>query len=467
MIMEMELIEAFLFDREKRVKHQEELLKENKDKTLVTVRINYPGIEKSNYITDDIVNIIYSEILTYYKKYIIYNDKYKNREGAICHFLFNLDFITVKKLMIDIEENHILGRCLDIDVYTMKENKLRGISRSDLFKSPRRCFICDLDAKICSRAQTHSMEEIKTYFEETYSKYKQQEKKTEKLAYDISQIALKAMISEVSTFPSFGLVSPVTSGSHKDMDYYTFLDSSMAIAPYLKEMFYIGCNYHEEKYIFDAIRDVGKVCEIKMFEVTKNVNTHKGMIFLMGIVMASIGKVIYDKKKFDEITNVIKSMVEDILNDFKDLEKKEKLTHGEKLYLDYGFTGIRGQVKDGLSVLFDNIIDKYMDSKLKGNDLYTQILIELMSKVEDSTIVYRHNIDTLRKVQSDAKHILQLGGIYTLEGKKICDELEKEYIKDNISPGGCADLLAVCILLMDIKKVFKEYNLYIDKTAIS
>ncbi len=73
--MEMELIEAFLFDREKRVKHQEELLKENKDKTLVTVRINYPGIEKSNYITDDIVNIIYSEILTYYKKYIqkIYN----------------------------------------------------------------------------------------------------------------------------------------------------------------------------------------------------------------------------------------------------------------------------------------------------------------------------------------------------------------------------------------------------------
>ena len=64
--MEMELIEAFLFDREKRVKHQEELLKENKDKTLVTVRINYPGIEKSNYITDDIVNIIYSEILTYY-----------------------------------------------------------------------------------------------------------------------------------------------------------------------------------------------------------------------------------------------------------------------------------------------------------------------------------------------------------------------------------------------------------------
>lgn len=115
--MNVDLISEFLLDREKRVAHQGELLKKNKDKTLVTVRINYPGIEKSNYITDDIVNIIHSEILTYYEKYIVYNDKYKNREGMICHLLFDLDFIVVKNLMIEIEENHILGRCLDIDVY--------------------------------------------------------------------------------------------------------------------------------------------------------------------------------------------------------------------------------------------------------------------------------------------------------------------------------------------------------------
>ena len=56
----MDFISAFLFDRDKRVAYQEDLLKKNKDKTLVTIRINYPGIEKSNYITDDIVNIIYN-----------------------------------------------------------------------------------------------------------------------------------------------------------------------------------------------------------------------------------------------------------------------------------------------------------------------------------------------------------------------------------------------------------------------
>ena len=448
----MDLITEFLFDRDKRVAYQEHLLKENKDKTLVTIRINYPGIEKSNYITDNIVNTIYNEILTYYGKFIVFEDKYKNKEGIVAHFLFDLDFVNVKKEMINVEEEHILGRCLDIDVYTLKNDKVIGISRSDLFKKPRRCFICDLDAKICSRAQTHTIDEIKNYFEVVYKNFKDSQKKTESLAYEVSQMALKAMISEVSTFPSFGLVSPISSGAHKDMDYYTFLNSAVAITPFLKKMFEVGYSYYSPEYIFDVIRDIGKECEKKMFEATNNINTHKGMIFLMGISMAAIGKALYENKEFYQIQDIIKSMVKNILDDFKELHKKEKLTHGERLYLEYGFTGIRGQVQDGLSVLFDNIIDNYINSDLKENDLYTQILIELMARVEDSTVVYRHDISTLRKVQSDAKDLLNMGGIFTEKGRQKCHHLEDLYIKENISPGGCADLLAISILLIDVKK---------------
>lgn len=448
----MDLITEFLLDRDRRVLYQEHLLKENKDKTLVTIRINYPGIEKSNYITDNIVNTIYNEILTYYGKFIVFEDKYKNKEGIVAHFLFDLDFVNVKKEMINVEEEHILGRCLDIDVYTLKNDKVIGISRSDLFKKPRRCFICDLDAKICSRAQTHTIDEIKNYFEVVYKNFKDSQKKTESLAYEVSQMALKAMISEVSTFPSFGLVSPISSGAHKDMDYYTFLNSAVAITPFLKKMFEVGYSYYSPEYIFDAIRDIGKECEEKMFEATNNINTHKGMIFLMGISMAAIGKALYENKEFYQIQDIIKSMVKNILDDFKELHKKEKLTHGERLYLEYGFTGIRGQVQDGLSVLFDNIIDNYINSDLKENDLYTQILIELMARVEDSTVVYRHDISTLRKVQSDAKDLLNMGGIFTEEGRQKCHHLEDLYIKENISPGGCADLLAISILLIDVKK---------------
>ncbi|MGL5313977.1 MAG: triphosphoribosyl-dephospho-CoA synthase CitG [Peptostreptococcaceae bacterium] len=451
-----DLIEEFLFDREKRVSHQKELMEKYKDKTLVTIRVNYPGIEKSNFVTDDIVEIIYNDIMKYHKKYVVYNDKYKNKEGVVCHILFRADFVSIKKLMIDIEEKHMLGRCVDIDVYTYKNGKVIGISRADLYKAPRKCFICDLDAKICSRAQTHSIEEIKQYFDEVYNSYKKKEIKSEKLSYDISQLALKAIISEVSTFPSFGLVSPISTGSHKDMNYYTFLNSAIAITPFIKDMAKVGYNYNHSRYIFDAIREIGVACEEKMFEATNNINTHKGMIFLMGICASAVSKALYESKEFFEIKDIIKDMVGNILDDFKDLHLKGKLTHGEKLYLEHGFTGVRGQVKDGLAIVFDGIISEYETSDLKENDLYIQILIHLMSLVEDSTVVYRQDIETLRKVQNEAKELLSIGGVSTIEGKLRIEELEKEYIEKNISPGGCADLLAISIFLIEIKK--KYYN---------
>ena len=75
-----------------------------------------------------------------------------------------------------------------------------------------------------------------------------------------------------------------------------------------------------------------------------------------------------------------------------------------------------------------------------------------MARVEDSTVVYRHGINTLKKVQEDAKKLLNEGGMFTEIGKQKSYQLEQLYIEENISPGGCADLLAISILLMDVKK---------------
>lgn len=456
-MIDMEVIQAFLLDREKRVHYQNQLLAQYKDSTLVTIRVNYPGVKKSNYINDDIIKTIYTEIKRFYQDQIVFDEIYKNREGLIGHILFDLDLVNTKNKMIDIEENHIFGRYLDIDVYSMIDNEVKTISRVELGRQPRKCFICDLDAKLCSRSQKHNIEEIFDKFEESYSNFKTQEKEIDDISYKVSQLALKAMISEVSTFPSFGLVSPVSNGSHKDMDYYTFLDSAVEITPYLREMYKIGHSIYSPKVIFNAIRKVGIECENAMFKATNGINTHKGMIFLMGTVIAAVGKCNYNNYGFDKIKEVLKEMVVDILKDFDSLDTKTDLTHGERLYKEYGFTGIRGQVKEGLSIIFDEIIPKYIGEDLDENKLYTQILIHLMANIEDSTIVYRHDINMLKKVKDDANQLLQIGGVYTDEGIEKIHSMEIEYIEKNISPGGCADLLALTIFLMHLKEEVFTY----------
>ncbi len=459
-MQQVEEIELFLRDRDRRVEHQEEILRSSKGLSLATVRINYPGIEKSNYVTDSIAKMICNEISIFHKKHIIFCEEYRSKEGYIGHFIFDIDHITVKKFLVDLEENHILGRCVDLDVYYLKKNErfnfeeICGISRSDLGKGPRRCFICDEEARICSRAQSHSLEDIKNYFEVKFSEYMDYIKGRDNLAYNISQFALKGIISEVSTMPSFGLVSPSTMGSHKDMDYYTFVDSSFAIAPYIKDMASLGYSYHHPKEIFEVIRFIGMDCEKAMFEATNGVNTHKGMIFLVGILTAAIAKAMYENASFGRIEEILKDMCENILDDFKDIDKKVKLTHGEKLYVNYGFTGIRGEVKSGLPVLFKEIIPNYLSSNLKGHDLYAHTLLRLMSKVEDSTIVHRQSIEKLHEIQKKAEEIIALGGLESSKGTEAALNFEKTCIKDNVSPGGSADLLAVIIFLGEIKKNF-------------
>ena len=451
-----EAVNKILNDREYRVEYQKKLMGNYAENnyTLVTIRINYPGIEKSNVLTDFMVNTILEDIETYNFKHIIYNEKYKNGEGLIGHFIIDEDSLKVKKNMIEVEENHILGRCVDIDVYGNDNGKLYGVSRSDLGLQPRKCFICQEEARICSRMQKHSLKDINDFFINRYEKYILYRNEKNKLSYEISQLSLKAMIEEVSTMPSFGLVSPCTNGSHKDMNFYTFLNSSFAIAPFIKEMVEVGYSYSKISDIFSVIRRLGIDCEKKMFQVTNGINTHKGMIFLIGIVSASIGKALYEGLQFKDIKSIIREMCKDIVEDFYNLDKKIKLSHGENLYLKYGFTGIRGEVFNGLEIIFDYALPIYESLSLKENELYAHTLLVIMSELNDSTIVHRHGINELNEVKEKSKKILSLGGFNSCSGKELALQFEKECIEMNISPGGSADLLAVTIFLDEVQNKY-------------
>ena len=48
---------------------------------------------------------------------------------------------------------------------------------------------------------------------------------------------------------------------------------------------------------FKDLREVGKVAEKEMYEATKGINTHKGTIFSMGILLAVLGVHLKENKK--------------------------------------------------------------------------------------------------------------------------------------------------------------------------
>lgn len=277
------------------------------------------------------------------------------------------------------------------------------------------------------------------------------------ISFKLAEFAMQAMIYEVSCFPSPGLVSPISSGAHKDMDFYTFIDSTAVLNKYMFMFSEAGINSNNLDELFVSLRRIGVKAEEEMFLKTKNINTHKGMIFLMGLTLGSTSFCIKNKSNFGDIKENIKNMCAGITNELKEAEKKTEdlMSHGEKLYVKHGITGVRGEAEEGIPLAFDLGLKEYeRASDLNENDRLIHTLFHIMSECEDSTILHRQNFHILNYVKETSKEIIDRGGLYNPKMKEDIYILNEKFIQKNISPGGSADILAVTVFLSLVKKEF-------------
>lgn len=164
-------VDELLDAREKRVGLIAKLLKQYNIPLLV-MRVNYPGLKKTNAVTVTMINEISPLICT------ILSDKVKGTfltqgaEGPIFYAAVEEDVAALKTIALQFEENHSLGRCLDLDVY---DHLGQSISRQDLGSPRRKCYLCEDDAHHCVRARRHSEREVIEYIEERVMEYSKSE----------------------------------------------------------------------------------------------------------------------------------------------------------------------------------------------------------------------------------------------------------------------------------------------------
>lgn len=282
--------------------------------------------------------------------------------------------------------------------------------------------------------------------------------KIDDTAFKLAEFAVQAMIYEVSCYPSPGLVSPVSNGAHDDMNYYTFINSTCTLIKYFTLISEEGLKAGKSSELFGNIRRIGRLGEKDMFIKTKGVNTHKGMLFLLGTACAASGKAIKEHRDFCDIQNIIKEMASGIIKrELSTVTENNSLSYGEKLYLKYKVTGVRGEVEKGMPVIFNFSIDFYDKCKeLDINDRLIHTLIGIMQKCEDTNIIHRHSYDTLLKVQKRAEDIIAAGGMNTGEGRKMVDILCTDFEKEHISPGGSADILGVTVFFDMVREYMRS-----------
>lgn len=399
--------------REQRALYQQELLNTYQLR-LVVIKANYPGANKGNLYTNYVAFKGYLDLVKQLS--IEFIDAQYTLEGLIIYLVVHDDLINSKKQALLIEDSK-LGRLLDIDVYDQDKQ----ISRQDLGYEPRPCFLCSNLAIVCTRNQSHSLEEIQDYF-------------INLVMNDIfngalyQNLAIMGMINELCKPYAFGTVSINSSGSHHDMDKLTFFNSIEAISTELNQLNKIDTTS------FNELRRLGIIIEDKMFTATNGINTHKGTIFLLLLLFGAYNNV----KDINLLSKEIKRLSKDIMDDFN----KDSNSFTQSIYHETKITGIRGFAKSGFSFLFEEELYKDID--------LLKTYLTIITQTTDTTIIKRSGLKALTIVQDLARR--------ALEDESKVKELDDYCNKNLLSCGGSADILIVSIILNMIENYQEKIN---------
>ena len=372
-------------------------------------------------------------------------------EAMIC---VRADAKEIKRRLCALEDGEAMGRLLDIDVIGPDGGKL---SRTDIGLPARRCLLCDKPAPVCARSRAHSADAlfqranaiIDAHFEDAFAKR-------------TAENAQRALLFEVAVTPKPGLVDRHNAGAHKDMDVFTFIDSACALRPYFETCARVGLAHRggDAQACFDALRVPGLLAEDAMRRATGGVNTHKGAIFSLGIACASLGM------GYGEPLNVHETLMRcgamtgaQMQKELEEAKAGQARTFGEAIYQKAGVGGVRAEAASGFAsvrVIALPRLKAGLDAGLLLNDAALCALVALMASTQDTNAVHRGGEAGAAAMRGEARALnaeideaLAAGGMSQKIGRlkeKLAD-WDARMSAAGISPGGCADLLAMALLM--------------------
>ena len=261
------------------------------------------------------------------------------------------------------------------------------------------------------------------------------------IPYIIGHLASMALQAELDTTPKPGLVDRNDNGAHRDMDYALMRRSIQALHPYFVRLAQVGFDNPQPRH--DEIQQVGIEAEQAMFKATGGVNTHKGALFSIGLAAVALGGMACrNNAQLHSLSNSIASLAS--------LFPDTSGTHGSKAKANNKLKGALDNAREGYPQLFKAWLPFYLDRLAEGDGYALhKTLLRIMCDLDDTNIVYRTSMETMREVQAEARRVLEHIP-ETVHFEAVLQAMNTDYIRRNISPGGSADMLSLVVFLSNV-----------------
>lgn len=396
-------LQQMLDARERRKQRQDELLSRF-SLPLVCFTMNIAGDEKNNSRIRVAFNYGVEQLL---KSNPIYHVLFDEATGMEGYFVFDMDGKRVKSLTTGIEEQQPIGRLFDMDVLSADGTKLER-------EQQRSCLVCGGQAAACARNREHGLEVVKGCTDALIDEF---------ICSYLSQLAVDALKEEVALTPKAGLVDGNNNGSHTDMDLALFNLSADTLQPHFYQAVKLGLS---GELSFDKLHRIGIAAETDMLCATNGVNTHKGANYSFLLLLSAIADSLKSgNNPFETASQLAKQHF------------APKSTHGAMVRQKYGDSGVVKEAVDGF-------VHARQATRWLSNEDASSVLLRIMSTLVDTNVLYRGGEETLLWLQDRSKEILAFPQERRMDAVV---ELDKQCIEKNISPGGCADILALALFL--------------------
>lgn len=327
-------------------------------------------------------------------------------------------------------------------------------------------------------------------------------------AREVARLAVRSLHAELCLYPKPGLVSPVDSGSHEDMDAETFMRSMFALRHYFKKICLAGL----DDAPFARLKALGIAAEAAMLRATRGVNTHRGAIFSLGMLCATAGRAraqgtpltpaalraamlirwgeelamhaaperrpvagaadavpVGRAEGADGGTSAPVGCAEGAdrgtLVPVGRAEGTEggtlvpagggvaALSNGLRVAARYAVSGAREEGALGLPSVFEVGLPALLAARARGASITEQrveTLYTLMAHVSDSNVYHRAGPQGAQIVRDHAGRFLALGGTRNPNWHADAIASHKVFMLHRLSPGGAADLLAACCFVQSL-----------------
>lgn len=257
----------------------------------------------------------------------------------------------------------------------------------------------------------------------------------------LATLAVQALIAEVTLTPKPGLVDLRGRGAHRDLDWPLMCDSASALHPAFQAMAVAGATIVDPQTLREELGRIGREGEAAMLRATRGVNTHRGAIWSLGLLLAAAAQN-------EDTAEGIAARAGAIARRIDRRAPAVTGNKGEQACITYGVGGARGQAMAGFPHVVELALPCLRAARLRGADedhARLDALLAVIAQLDDTCILSRGGMRALRTIQGDARAVLRAADFS--ERESALRHLEQRALALGVSPGGAADLLAATLFL--------------------